>query len=716
MRRSAGGPTRPWPRRPRASEHSRHAIGATAEADLRLAPATPALQPAALTASEVAWVALLPCALLAVAAIALLGPPLGHALVGHTSDQLWPPGWWQAAGHPEPSKQGRFLVAVLAPLLLVAAILAGVRRRLALPPRTVRTLSLTSYALIVALLVVALLEQRLKYVVPEEFGDELLRPTIVGPGSVLAAAVLVAVALLLLRRSSIAQRVAAAARETRARRWALGAVAIGFTAIWLLKAVVTDRLGFGVVALNLPWSLNDAIAVLDGRTPLVDYHPTYAKLFPYLSAPVLSVIGTTALAFTAFMALLDGLVLVAVYAVFRRVTRSSLYACALFLPFVAASDVNVRIDASLLTSPFTLAALWPMRYGGAYLLAWLTVRHVDGCRPRHAWIIFFFGGLVAVDNLDFGLGAIAATVAALLFARPPSSARAALRLLAHAVGGVLAAVALVVVIVLVRAGQLPDPGMLLEWPRIFTRLGLLSLPLQTWGLHLVLYATYVAAIALAAVRLARRDDDVLLTAMLAWSGVFGLLAGSYFVTRPDAIKLTGELSAWSLALSMLTIVCVRALATRRWRPTVPQLLVLLGFALSLCTLSQLPLPQDQLHRLTRPTPGTDYLATAKQFVGERTRRGDTVVVLLPMGAAITHDLGLRNVAPYAFMNAIVTQSQMTEVLDTLRRERVRELFVPAAGSALLREGDSAPLQLELLEAIGFTRAATQGGILEFRRS
>lgn len=678
-----------------------------------------ATRPSALTVPELAWIALIPCALVGIAAIVFVGPPLGHALFSHSSDSLWPPNWWETTGRPEPTKHGRVIVAALAPLLLVSTILVGARRRIALAPRTVRWLSLTSSALVLTAVAVALVNQHPTFTGPEEPLQAPV-PAIFGLGEIAVAAALVALAVVALHRGVLAERIAALARETRVRRRAALGIAIVIVAIWVLRAITTNRLALGVVALNLPWTLNDSIAVLDGRTPLVDFHPIYAKLLPYLCAPVLSLFGANATVYTAFMALLDGLALIAVYAIFRRVTRRSLLACALFIPFVATSDVSILIDvgvdAGLETSPLMLTGLWPMRYGGAYLLAWLTARHLDGSRPQHTAPLFFVGGLIAIDGLDFGAGAVGATLVALLCARPPSSMRDALRLVASAAAGALAAVAVVALVTLARSGELPDFALLLEWPRIFTTLGWFSMPLPTWDLHVAFYATFVAAVAVATVRVVRREEDVLLTAMLAWSGTFGLLAGQYIAGRPDAIKYIGALSAWSFALSMLVIVCVRSLAARSWRPTVPQLLVLFGFALSLCSITGIPLPHQQLERLRGTGRDADYLSAAQQFIGERTQRGEKVVVLIPMSFAITHELGLRNVAPYGFLNAIVSESQMTRLVNTLRREGVRKVFVPAPRSYLLHEGDSAWPHLRLLEAMGYAQAATTGRIIELSRS
>jgi hypothetical protein len=647
-------------------------------------------RPRALSAAELAWIALLPCALVAVLAIVLLGPPLGHVLFPRSSDELWPPSWWEAAGNSEPVKQARYLLALLAPTLLVAVVIAGPHRPIALPSRAIRALTSASYAAVTALVAVALLEQH-PIVLPE-----MPAPAVFGLTTVIAAALLLLVATLALGRPGLGDRITALARETRARHAACLAIAVGFLALWLLKAIMTDRLTADVVGLNLTYTFNDALAVLGGRTPLVDYHAIYSKLLPYPTSIVLATFGATAFVYTAFMTLLNGLALLAIYAVFRRVTRSSPLALALFIPFVAVSDLNCVSIAAGFVSPFTLSAMWPMRLGGAYLLAWLTARHVDTRWPRRAWILFAVGGLVTINNLEFGLAAVGASVVALLLAHPPSTTRAALPL--------------------IRAGRPPDPALLLEWPRVFTSLGWFSLPLPTWDLHLAIYATFVAALATAAVRVSRRDPDVLLTGMLAWSGVFGLLTGGYFIGRPDVLKLEAILSPWSFALSMLTIACVRSLAGRGWpRPALPQLLVLFGFALSLISLSRLSPPQEQIARLTRARPAPAYPAAADRFVAARTHPGETVVILLPMGARVARDLSLDNVSPYAFMNAIVTRSQMRTLLDTVRREHVREIFTPAPGARLMQEAEAAPEQIAALMDLGFRLRSSESGFLELRR-
>ena len=681
--------------------------GSTAAGAARLDTAR--ARPRTVSPGELAWIAVVPCAVVTVIAIVVLGPVLGRALFSPGADQLWPPNWWGTQGRAEPVKQGRYAIAAVAPVLLVAAIRAGAGRSLTMRPRTIGAIVTATHATVLALVVVALLSQD---VVEAGVGQA---PPLVDLGAVVAAAVLVAVAALVLRRTTLTARIAALARETTTRRRVCLAIAAAFVATWLLEVLMTDRLAGDVAGLNLPFTMNDAMAVLNGRTPLVDYHVIYAKLLPYPTALVLSTFGTTIFVYTATMAVLTGLALLAVYAVFRLVTRSSLFALALLVPFVATSDLEGTPIAAGVVSPMTLPAMWPMRFGGVYLVAWLTARHVGSQRPRRAWVLFFVAWLAAVNSLEFGLGALGASVVAVLCARPPRSSGDALRLAAHVAAGALGAAALVCLVTLARAGALPDPSLLLEWPRIFGTLGWFSLPLPTAGLHLAIYATFVASIGLAVVRRSQPDDDVVLTSMLAWSGVFGLLAGSYFVGRPDIFRLTGILAPWSFALALLLVACVRTSAARGWRrPTLPHLLVFWAFALSLCALSRLSPPQEEIARLTRPLPDPVYQASAERFVSRRTAPGEKVALLVPMSFRIAHDLGLRNIAPYGFVTAVVTRSQLRTVVDAVRREHVRAIFTPAPGSFVLQEGDTAPAQLQALASIGFEPIAEEAGILELR--
>jgi hypothetical protein len=622
---------------------------------------------------ELAWIAAVPCAIATVAAILVLGPPIGHAFFEPGGEALWPPEAGYAFGHPYPVKEGRYLAALLGPLLLAGAVLAAGRwRRRPLRVGAIRVLVAVSQVLGLAFLVACFVAER-------RSATREGRPPMLGDLTLAVAAGLTLAAALAVRGGRLARRVAALARETHARRVACLAVATAAAAIWLLIAVDSEATieraqGYGLMA----WSLDDPFALLNGRTPLVDFHAMYAQLVPWISAGTMKAFGETVATYTLTLVAMSTLALLTVYVILRRLTRSSPLALALFLPLLAFGFMYLvgPPGSGLRISNAQVFSVWPMRYAGPYLLAWLTLRHLDGGAPRRLWVLFAVGWLVVINNLEFGAGALAGTVVALACAQPPRSWAAAARLAGDAAAGLAAAVALVCAITLVHAGELPHPGLLTEFPRLFGSTGLVAQPIPTLGLHLVLYATFAAAIGVAVARVAS-GAEALLTSMLAWSGVFGLIAGSYFVGRADTFKLTALFSAWGFALALLTIAAARSLAAREWRPGLAELLVLFGLGLSVCALAETPAPWSQIARLGRTAQARELPEpSATRFVASRTHPGERAAILIALGHRIAQQTGIVNVSPYSVVDAISTRRMFRNVLGQMRRERAHALFLP----------------------------------------
>ncbi len=655
---------------------------------------TAAARVRALTPAETAWIALIPCALLMLAAIMVLGPPLGRVLFrpGTGADVLWPPHWWETDGKPEPAKHARYLLAVAAPVVLALAIFALARVRPRLSPRVAGGLIFAAQASVVAFVVAGLLNRR----------DVTTHRDVIAGWELALAAVLTGVGVFAFRWRRGVAWLSGLAQERRLTRIAGFAIATAFAAMWVLEIVRDDGSTEDTGEQN--WTSNGPFAVLIGRTPLVNIHLIYSKLLPYPAALVLKTFGANGLVLATFLAVLTLAALMAIYAIYRRIV-GTVFALGLFLPFVALSDARHMMH---------YGDIWPIRYFGAYLLAWLTARHIARSSPRHAWVLFFVAGLATIDILDFGLAATLATVAALLFARPPASAREVWPLARSFAAGMLGAASVVAIFTYARAGELPRLELLLEWSRIFTGLGLLSLPLPLPGVDFAIYATLAATIVVAAVRAVRRADDVLLTGMLAWSGVFGLMAANYYVARPDEVKLFAMFSAWGFALGLLTIVCARALTGRTWRvPTLAELLVLFGFALSICMLGRIA-PTKPIRELARPLPSS-YRPAAEALVAQYTHRGEKVAILLPEGYRIAYELGLRNVSPYEFQNALVTLRQIRTEIKVIQREGVQTLFTPIAGRALLGDAEAASEQLDLFFREGFETMQTVNRMIAWRK-
>src|SRR6185436_13339978 len=222
-------------------------------------------------------------------------------------------------------------------------------------------------------------------------------------------------------------------------------------------------------------------------------------------------------------------------------------------------------------------------------------------------------------------------VLAVACVRRVSSPRAAARLLGSVVLGVGAATACVAALTLVRSGSLPHFAYVLEFSHLYGVDGWFISPMAPLGLHVAMYVTFGAALVAGVVRAVRGGEEPVLTALLAWSGPFGLIAGSYFVGASNPLTLVTLFSVWFFALALLLVAVVRALALApRW-PTPPELAVLFGFGLAVCSLVQVPAPWREVERLGRPGAPVYRQPELLSALATRVHRGEKVAFVLPLG-------------------------------------------------------------------------------------
>jgi hypothetical protein len=653
---------------------------------------------------ETAWLIAVPCAIAVAIVVVALGPALGRLLFPPLDAHFWPS---QTDIRPEPTEHARYLLALLAPLLASAAVLLAARRKPRLNPTAIRLLVAASRALALAAFAVAVISQHII-----TFGDLItgggvapIRRTYFTWTTITVAIVLALLSVGVLASTRARERAAGWLRDSRGRRIACSALAVLFTATWMLTAINSDatagKAHFAVSGFII-WSMEETFAVLNGRSPLVNYHAQYGSLWPYAAGGVMSLLGTTITVWTTFMATMAGLALLAVYDTLRRVARSSIGALLLYAPFVATGFFMYLGPLDNRYAPSNLFSLFPIRYGGPYVLAWFTVRHLDGVRPRRLWPIFLLAGLVAMNNVEFGTSAIAGTVAALLWSGRLATRRAIGRSVAEAASGLIGAFAIVSTITLTRTGQLPHLGLLVEFSRLYGLGGWGMLPMPKIGFQYALFLTYVAAIVTATARAAARDEDTVLTGMLVWAGVFGFGAGSYYLGNSHPEDLISEFSAWAFALALLVIVAVRSITARdSHRPTFADLAVLLAFGLAVCSLAQTPTPWSQVRRLGEVTPlpappvgyADRFIApgnVAEQFVGATAKPGEHVIIMIPLSHRIAYDLGVVNVSPYSSMEATPTREQMDRTVEALRQAHGTKLYImvtrPDPAEELVRLG------------------------------
>jgi hypothetical protein len=591
---------------------------------------------------------------------------------------------WLGLVHPKPVEETRYLMAVA--LTIAAAV--GLARA-GEPGRRPSDRILGPVAAVAKLGVVGLAVWcwRRYESANDKVGVGHFRAVDVAAGALVALAV---AGLVWWRPRSVAA--ASAGTRPGAGRLVWPGLATLTTACWLLPAIFRNRnIGHALFVMwwHLEFVYGDFVATLGGRTPLVDYNAEYGSLLPLMLEPPLRALGPSVGAFTGLMCLLTLAALVAVERALALISRSEALAFGLYLPFLAAGFFTEYRGG---TERFYFAnyfAVFPLRYLGPYLLLWLCARHLRGRSPGSATWLFAVGALATLNDVEFGLPALAATVVALAAAAPRDRPiRAWLAPLARSAAlGVAGALAVVVAGLWVRTGQLIEPGRLTRYAQLFGRAGFGEVPTPTIGLHLVVYATFVATLTLAALRHRGGADDRALTGVLAFAGVFGLGAGSYYMGGSNPSQLIGVFSAWALAVALLALVAVRALAD--WRlgraarpPLFAAAAALLLAGLLATALTQFPAPWTQLRRIDARAAQQPYDRTAASaFVRRTARPGEPVVVLEGLGPLIAHAAGVENVSPYSEVWAVWSEEQLREIVDALRRAHGTRFYLGRAGTA-----------------------------------
>ncbi|MGN6189496.1 MAG: hypothetical protein ACTHOE_11390 [Conexibacter sp.] len=658
-------------------------------------------------AATAAWLCAIPCAAVVVLAILVLGPPLGTLLF------VPPPGSYRFIPevmpiliHPEPTEEARFLIALTAPVLVTLAIALSPRWQPRLPARLADAGVATTQAALVAVVVGSLVAQR-RFLFGAVYtdGERPFRMSYFTTPTLLVAGALAALTAAAATSSRMRAAAASLLRESPPRRAIVATLVVIATVVWVLPGLQSDASigGANVTALyHLQFPYDETFAVLDGRTPLADFTAQYGSLWPFVNALSMTAFGKTLLAFTVTMMAIGALALLAVFDVLRRVTRSSAAAALLYLPFLA-SGLFLLNGAHMHRLPLsTYFGTFPLRYAGPWLLAWLTARQLarrETPSARSLWLLFTIAGLVLLNNGDFGMAAAGASVAALLWTMPGVLARRSLLRIAGLVtAGLATALALVSTLTLARAGTLPQLGRLVDYARLYAIAGFALSPIPgVLGTHLLIYLTYVAAVAVATVRAVKGATNRVLTGMLAWSGIFGLGAGSYYVGRSHPVALKHQFGAWSFALALLTVLAVGALAARpRRRTIVAALVVLFGFGVLACSVAQVPRPWAEIARLTSPRAPTEnwgsntpFLppgdSSIRRFVASLAdgpsrfvyRRGAPVAILLTDGHRVADAYDVVNVSPYTGVQSMQTDERIETTLDALRDAGGNTVVAPA---------------------------------------
>ena len=331
-----------------------------------------------IAAEDLAWLALPGMALAIAAAFAWLAPPLSNLYPSPAHDVF---AIWRTAINPEPLEEVRSVIALSAPVFLAAIVVAvGTRSsgRPALDPFIIAVQVAAA-----GLLVVAVLRQpQVPFFLRPDCCDRYLvsNPDLVA--GVVIGVLLTAVAVRPPERLLPAS-VRDALERVRRLHWLALLIAIAVTLIWLLPAVNTDGTLASAGSLpstHIPVQGEDYFAAVNGRTPLVDYISWYANLLPILLEPMLKAVGPSITSLSISMCVISAIAMAAIYCMFVQVTRGAWSALALYVPWVALSMYPWSDTGTHREFNGIYYGVFPARYFGPFLLAWLCALWLRGRR------------------------------------------------------------------------------------------------------------------------------------------------------------------------------------------------------------------------------------------------------------------------------------------------------------------------------------------------
>jgi hypothetical protein len=386
--------------------------------------------------------------------------------------------------------------------------------------------------------------------------------------------------------------------------------------------------------------------------------------------------------FTVIMSLVSIVALTAVYGALRNVVQRPWPALALYIPFLAMALQPWSVNGDVREFNGIYYPIMPERYLVPFVLAWLLARHLRRGSPP-VWLLFGVAGLGVLNNFDFGM----ACLVALCLALPLGFDRELpfgpwLRTVAvEAAAGLAGSVVLVSLVILVRAGELPDFGLVGYVARLAGR-GFSFAAMPEWGLHWALYATYVGALLTAAVRCARAEPDRVLTAMLGFAGAFGLATGTYFGGRSLPWQLWGLFPAWGLALSLLGWTALGALRDAAAdqpslrRVAIAAFAALAGFGVMVASIDRFPLPWQQVERIRESGTAIHDYYGEQAFIEKQTDDGEHVLIL---GRDLEHRLaeraGVVNVSPWFGTLALLSPNETERAIDQLEESGGTKVFM-----------------------------------------
>jgi hypothetical protein len=466
-------------------------------------------------------------------------------------------------------------------------------------------------------------------------------------------------------------------------------LAVALTGIALMPSVYTDGnllKAHGIVVSHFYTTYGEFSAILNGKTSLVDYYPQYQNLLSYLTLPIFKLFGLSTLSYTLTMAFLSFVGMLAIFKVFRKLTQSSWKAFALYISFLSISFYPSSYPQLL--NSFNYYAMWPLRYFLPSVCAYFLVRTLASPTRMKIVLFSFFCSLTALNNLDFGIPTWVGCLAALLATTEVpffKNLRPHLRILTYFLVGTLGALLSFYLGTWLRSGQVPDFLGLIQFQSIFALHGFNMMDTPRYGLHGVIFLTYIAALLMGIsswfTSPPRSSQDRQSIGLLFFCAIFGCGTFMYYLGRSHPLVLITLFPGWAFAGMIVLWNFIRPffekpqMARRRIAFSVlPAALLFFHYALFLSVLPWVESPIIESKRFF--IHSDDLKATQQKFVNyvkQKTHQNEEVTLLFPDGEGIAREAGVKNQFLYNSHYSLILKKQVQKVILELDAHQIKKV-------------------------------------------
>tara|TARA_B110001454_G_scaffold219057_1_gene249638 strand:- start:81087 stop:83141 length:2055 start_codon:yes stop_codon:yes gene_type:complete len=467
-------------------------------------------------------------------------------------------------------------------------------------------------------------------------------------------------------------------------------IGIIFSIPWLSTCIFTkDNLGGAnfTVASHIHHYTSEILAVMSGKTPMVDYFPQYQSLLSYFLLPYFKFFGFSILSFTSVMAGMSLASLFSVFYVLKVLTNGWWRALILFLPFVAISFYSTFEN----TPPqplhaFNYFAMWPLRYFLPCLIFSMLVFCLRSNFRFRFLLLFFLGGIATINNIDHGLPALIGGLVAFLMVIlvQMKNRDLAFNLVLQFVVGLVLSFGAIALFNFIRAGS---PGDLfnLSFQRIFAVYGFFMLPAPYFGVHWLPYLTFMASL-LSGVYLAFTQPNAdpttqLKIALLSYLGIFGPGAMMYYVGRSHPLVLISIFPIWALTVMVLGWIYFEYFTKLKtiknvYLSIVPMAILLFFYFLFFTQILKMPSLISELKRYQehdRKNAVIESVEEIKAIIQPKIAKKENVLLLFPYGDLVAQELGVRNVSPYSLVYSIFLKTQILQMMEAAKKYDVAKI-------------------------------------------